>query len=523
MGISNFTLQRIFDSIHSDLIDAKIERIINISDNDYLLSLFKDGKTSNLLLSLDPSLPIIIKSNSFKIDACNIANYQCNMLKKYFDHGTIIDAYKIQNDRIVVFDVKKWTPSYQLIESKLIFELFPLSPNIIITNNEFEILDAFKKSESLDSKHPIYKGLKYSFPSANDKSITIDSKVDDLQGKINKSELKYLSSLSDTEYKKALSNMLSEKDYYLYKKDVSSIKINDEAIKVTLDNLYQNLIEIKTLENKENKYAHVFKLVEQKIKSCKKRLINLEKDKEKFLNCDHYQEKGTLLYLGEETYKRGDKEIIIDGVKIALDEKLDLHQNAQRYFKLYKKAKSGLVQVEIQTNNAKEELAYFERILLQLHFASNVDMQEILLDLAENHYLKLPKLQQRSKKQPSNKKYTPHFIKYKDNKIGYGLSSYQNEELTFSLAHKDDIYLHIKDFHGPHVIIFNDNPSEDVLRFAGEVSLYFANKTAGEVYYTRRKNVKKVPSQRGLVTMKDETIMVINNIREESLSILKRI
>ena len=62
MGISNFTLERIYNEIKDKLINAKIERIISISDNSYLLSLFKDNKSSNLLLSLDPSLPLILLS-----------------------------------------------------------------------------------------------------------------------------------------------------------------------------------------------------------------------------------------------------------------------------------------------------------------------------------------------------------------------------------------------------------------------------------------------------------------------------
>ena len=85
------------------------------------------------------------------------------------------------------------------------------------------------------------------------------------------------------------------------------------------------------------------------------------------------------------------------------------------------------------------------------------------------------------------------------------------------------MYLHVKDYHGPHVIIFNDNPTEDQLLFGGEIALYFASLSAGEVYYTKRKNVKKVPEHRGLTTLKDEKVMVINQIREESLEILKRL
>ena len=522
MGISNFTLKRIYEQISPSLVNAKIERIINIADNAFLFSLFSSGKMTNLLLSLDPSLPLMVMASSLKIDALNTSNYQCNMLRKYLDKGTIEWTRKIKDDRIILFKVKKWTQTYQLIETTMIFELFPLSPNIIFVDDNYTILDAFKKSETLDSKHPIINGMKYDFPPATNKDFDENTKVEDMIGKVNKSEYRYLLSLSPEEYQKSLSQMLKEDAYYVYKNDVSSLRINEEAQKVDLNHLYERVLSQKTEENKEARYFHIYHLVESKIKACKKKLLNLESDQKRFLGYDKYQEYGNLLYLGEDIYHRGDKEITIEGIKIPLDVKLDLHQNAQHYFKLYKKSKSGIKQVEIQKQLAKEELAYFENIAQEMKFATFKDLEEIILDLTDHKYIK-DKKNAKAKKAPGNKKYNPHIIKAKDTKFGYGLSSYQNEELTFSLAHKDDMYLHVKDYHGPHVIIFNDNPTEDQLLFGGEIALYFASLSAGEVYYTKRKNVKKVPEHRGLTTLKDEKVMVINQIREESLEILKRL
>ena len=522
MGISNYTLKRIFNETKDTLIGGKVERIILIADNDFLLTIFKDGKLYNLLLSLNPSLPIFVLSNSFKVNSINPANYQCNMLKKYLEHAIITNFTKIENDRIVIVDAKKWSDSYQLIETKMIFELFPLSPNIIFVNQNYIILDAFKHSESLDSKHPIYRNLKYEFPQALDKYFDENTPLIDMKNKINKSEYRYLEQLNDIEYKNKLIEMLNTNKYFLFKNDVSSIKICPEAKEISLDELYENLIIQKQVENKENKFQHIFKLVDQKIKSAKKRIINIDKDRNRFLNNENYIELGNLLYMGEDIYQKGDKSITIEGITIQLDPKLNLFDNAQRYFKLHKKAKSGLIQVEIQKENALKELHYFEEIKSQLTFASYDDMQEIILDLVEHGYIKAPKVQNKAKKKPGNKKYTPHFI-YSPNgtKIGYGLSSFQNEELTFSLAKKEHTYLHIKDFHGPHVIIFDENPSEEDLRFAGEVALYFANQTSGEVYYTKRYNVKKVATTRGLVTMSTQKTMVIGNILDTTLKILK--
>lgn len=521
MGISNFTLTKIFNKISNSIINSKIERIITISENSYVFSLFKNGKCFDLLLSLDPSLPLLLTSDKTRTYTTNPSNYCSNVLKKYFDHGIITEINKIEDDRIITFVIKKWTPSYQLIESRLIFELFPLSPNIIVTDLNYQILDAFKRSDSLDSKHPIYKGLKYTFPKALNKFFDENTSLENLQGKINKSEYKYLSTLSEEQYYHCLKNMINNNKLYLFKNDVSSIKINELSQEVTIEDLFMIIKDKKISENKENKFLHVFKLVEQKIKSLNKKIINLSLDQERFINGESYLEKGNLLYTAPDINKKGEKFIIIDDIKIDLDPKLSLNENAQKYFKLYKKSKTGIEQVKIQQEIAQRELLYFQEIENQIKFANNEDMQQIILDLNENNYLKIKKEKNQSKKKQTKNKFTPHFIKLSNGiKIGYGLSSYQNEELTFSYASNNDYYFHIKDFHGPHVILFSSNPSEDELLIAAEISIYFANKSVGEVQYTQKKYIKKIPNQRGKVILKQYSQIIINQIRESTIKLL---
>ena len=277
----------------------------------------------------------------------------------------------------------------------------------------------------------------------------------------------------------------------------------------------------KVYENKENKHQNLFKLVEQKKKSLAKKLINLESDNSRFIQGEKYKDFGNLLFLGSNDYQKGDQEIIINEIKIPLDSRLDLIENAQKYFKLYKKSKSGIEQIKLQKEKTKEELDYFEKISKQLKYAQENDIQEIILDLCENHYIKEHKVQKQLKNRPKNKKFTPHFIKCSNGtKIGYGLSSFQNEELTFSLAHKDDFYFHVKDFHGPHVIIFSASPSKEEILLAAEISCYFADVSSGEVQYTQKKYVKKVPGKRGLAILSQYKTLMVKEIRESTKKLL---
>ena len=67
MGISDFTLNRLYLKMKDFILNAKIDRIINISDTTFLFNLFKDGKCQNLLLSLDPTLPITLLNSSGQV------------------------------------------------------------------------------------------------------------------------------------------------------------------------------------------------------------------------------------------------------------------------------------------------------------------------------------------------------------------------------------------------------------------------------------------------------------------------
>ena len=149
-------------------------------------------------------------------------------------------------------------------------------------------------------------------------------------------------------------------------------------------------------------------------------------------------------------------------------------------------------------------------------------MDDIIDELKEQGYIKENKSTQNKKnKKKIEKIYNPRFITIDGIKIGFGLSSYQNDYLTFTLAKKDDYFLHVKDSHGPHVIIFSSNPSQEVILVAAEIALYLANKTVGEIYLADKKDVKKIPGQLGKVIINNYQTISLNSIRESTIEIIK--
>ena len=102
-------------------------------------------------------------------------------------------------------------------------------------------------------------------------------------------------------------------------------------------------------------------------------------------------------------------------------------------------------------------------------------------------------------------------------KVVAGKNNIQNEELTFRTADRNHIWLHVKNYHGSHVIIFAENPSEEIIVKAAAIAAALseaADNGKAEVDYTVRRNVRKIPGGLpGMVNYTDyKTVTVIPSL-----------
>lgn len=183
-------------------------------------------------------------------------------------------------------------------------------------------------------------------------------------------------------------------------------------------------------------------------------------------------------------------------VKVELDSRLSPSQNAQKYYKLYSKAKKAREVLATQLELTEKELAYIESVSAFLSRAeTEVDLAEIRDELYRSGYA------------ARMKKYTPQkqvkarpmeFTTSSGYKVLCGRNNLQNELLTFRVASKGDLWFHAKDIPGSHVILLCDGeePSEKDYTEAAEIAARYSSASADVVAvdYTRVKNVKKPPA-----------------------------
>ena len=147
-----------------------------------------------------------------------------------------------------------------------------------------------------------------------------------------------------------------------------------------------------------------------------------------------------------------------------------------------------------------EQIATWERELLYLEsvraFLERAESEQDLVDIRDELYRSGYAAKLRGYKPQKNVKLRP--MQYKTSG-GYpllvGRNNLQNDELTFRLAEKDDIWFHVKDIPGSHVIMVTDGeePSETDYTEAAALAAYYSKATGDlvAVDYSKVKNIKK--------------------------------
>ncbi len=193
-------------------------------------------------------------------------------------------------------------------------------------------------------------------------------------------------------------------------------------------------------------------------------------------------------------------------VLVPLDGRLSPSANAQRYYKLYNKAKKAREILTEQIAKSEAELVYLDGVRGFLDRAeSEADLLELREELSRAGYAS----RARKLASPGSGKLRPRTYTTKG---GYtllcGRNNLQNDDLTFRRAGKDDLWFHAKGVHGSHVLLLcsGGEPSSEDYTHAAQIAAYYSGAQNGEqvaVDYTRVRHIKKPPAAKpGYVTYK---------------------
>ena len=288
-------------------------------------------------------------------------------------------------------------------------------------------------------------------------------------------------------------------DYYIVRDRNDAMRQKSQALRKTVSNLCQRLQRKLAVQEKELAATYDRERLRQLGDIVTANLYKITK--------------GQTVLQAEDFYDEDMK--VID---IPLSVTLSPQQNAAKFYKDYTRMKNAEKELTRQMELGQQELTYLKSVLDELNRAeTDGELEEIRQELHAGGYVRLDS----GKKRLKQAKLAPMRFESTDGyPIYVGRNNRQNDELTFKLARKDDLWLHAQKVHGSHVIIScgGTTPPDNTVTQAAQLAAYYSEATGGQnlpVDVTPVKQVKKAPgSKPGMVIYHTYRTVIVNPYKE---------
>ena len=274
------------------------------------------------------------------------------------------------------------------------------------------------------------------------------------------------------------------------------------------------------------KSQSVRKTVSNLVGRTQRKLAIQEKELQATYDRERLRQLGDILTANIHRIQKGQTKVTVEDfydenmaqIEVPLSPLLSPQQNAAKYYKDYTRMKNAEKELTHQISLGRNELIYLQSVLEELNRAgSDAELEEIKQELHAGGYLKTD----HGKKKMKQSKLSPmRFVSTDGYPIYVGRNNRQNDELTFKLARKDDLWLHAHGVHGSHVIISCSGtlPPDDTVTQAAQLAAYYAETTGGQniaVDVTPVKQVKKTPGGKpGMVIYHTHRTVIANPYKD---------
>ncbi|WGI18236.1 NFACT RNA binding domain-containing protein [Latilactobacillus sakei] len=535
MTFDGLMTHAVVNELNTTLADGKITKIQQPYANEVILTIRANRKTYPLLLSAHPSYARVQVTRVPYANPATPPNFAMT-LRKYLDGAILEQIEQVESDRILRLTFKSRNELGDMQKLCLIVELMGRHSNVILINLETQkILDLIRHvGVSQNRFRFLMPGADYVNPPAptglNDFTTDLDTldwlsyyneDADEqihwlqqqFQGMSSESALELQTRLMDHDnYLAVVTDFFKQFDQaqptltigekkswftvFPYQ-SLTGTQSHFETLSELLDQYYLHKAQRDRVQQQGGALIH---FIRNEIQKDEKKLKKLQKTLKAADSADDYRIKGEILTTYLRQVERGMTEVTLpnfydnnEPIKITLSNQISPSKNAQKYFSKYQKLRNSIAYVNDQMAKTEAELQYFYTIMAQIEIAEPKDLEDIKAELQAEGYLKIKKTG--AKKQKRYKISEPEVFYATDGtRIFVGKNNYQNDQLTLKKAHKTDIWLHVKNIPGSHVIIDSPTPSEQTIQEAGNLAAYFSKarlSAAVPVDYIQVKKIKK--------------------------------
>ena len=522
MSFDGFFLHHMVEELQRELVNGRIQKINQPFEQELVLQIRSNRQSHRLLLSAHPVFGRIQLTQTTFENPAQPSTF-IMVLRKYLQGALIESIEQVENDRIVEMTVSNKNEIGDHIQATLIIEIMGKHSNILLVDKRsHKILEVIKHvGFSQNSYRTLLPGSTYIAPpsteSLNPFTIKDEKLFEILQTQ--ETTAKNLQSLFQglgRDTANELENILisdklstfrnffsQETKPCLTETSFSPVPFANQvgepftSLSDLLDTYYKDKAERDRVKQQA---SELIRRVENELQKNRHKLKKQEKELLATDNAEEFRQKGELLTTFLHQVPNDQDQVILDNyytnqpITIALDKALTPNQNAQRYFKRYQKLKEAVKYLTDLIEETKATILYLESVETVLNQAGLEEIAEIREELIQTGFIR------RRQREKIQKRKKPEQYLASDGKtiIYVGRNNLQNEELTFKMARKEELWFHAKDIPGSHVVISgNLDPSDEVKTDAAELAAYFSQGRLSNLVQVDMIEVKKLNKPTG--------------------------
>jgi predicted ribosome quality control (RQC) complex YloA/Tae2 family protein len=554
MATDGIFLHFIKEEIKDFAVGAKVDKIYLPTRHELVMVLRSRTESRRLFISVSGNAPRV---NFTATNPENPSNppMLCMLFRKQLTGAVITDVRQFGFDRVLFIDMIATNELGDRVNRTLIIEIMAQYSNCILLDENNIIIDSLKRVDSSKSSfREVLPQREYVLPPSQDKLNPEISDGDTIKDRVltfsekklsqalvntvsgmsplSAKEIAYrvtlsdpaVSTLTDAKKDRLLHEINILKDYirtgckpcFVVDKNGEPVEFSfmpltsladrgelkyASSLSEILDFFY---VEREKLLRAKSKAEDLFRLVasltertSKKINNLREELSSAEDAESKRINAELINANLYALKKGDTVYKVADYYNDYKIVEIPARPNLSPAQNAQRYYKEYRKAQTAKKVLAEQIEIAVSDLEYLVTVKDELSRAETErELNEIRTELSAAGFLK-------SKTGTRNKKNAPmkplEFRSPNGLKVLVGRNNTQNDILTFKTAAKNDMWFHVHKAPGSHVVLCcgDITPDNVDMEFAAGAAAWFSSVRSGgtvEVDYTKIRNIKKPPA-----------------------------
>lgn len=551
MALDGITLHFIKKELEAYVLGARVEKVYQPSKSELVFLMRTRNGAYRLYLSADASSPRV-HLTAYAPENPQNPPMLCMLLRKYLTGATLTAIRQLELDRVLFLDFRATNEIGDPIELTLCIEIMAQHSNIILMHSDGKIIDAVKRiDESKSSYREVLPGGTYVLPPEQDKKSLLTYKADEICDSVLSFPNKKLTSALlctvqgvspivcreiaartagedipvyalNTEQQNRLKVVLEEIQDILQNENPKPLTVYQEEqkpldfsfwdirqygdIKKQSFKTFSELLDSFYFERDralrtKRRANDLYKLVSSTIERISRKLNNQRAELKACENKEQLRIFGELINANQYRLSKGaafyDLENFYEdnaAVRIPVNPAFTPNQNAQKYYKDYRKAHTAEKKLAELIADGEQELVYMESVLDLISRAETEgELAALREELTLGGYVKA----KRGAKYKAPKALPPLEFTTSDGfKVLVGRNNVQNDKLSLKTAKNYDMWLHTQGFAGSHTIILSENKEITdcaILEAAGLAAYHSKAResTNVPVDYTLVKNLKK--------------------------------